>query len=144
MGRVRFTAEQIISMLREVEALFGQGLCIEKALSAALRTAKPEIFNMVQGVRFTSPERTGLLEKERIRIRMDSCGRLYNNTFVERMRRTMYEDGYLHEYRTVPEARTHLAAFFRFCNEERPHEESGYRTPATVYTVVPALPEAAC
>ena len=53
-----------------------------------------------------------------------------------------YEEVYLHEYRTVPEARAHLAAYFRFYNEERPHQALGYRTPTAVYTTA-ALPEAA-
>jgi putative transposase len=116
--------------------------CLE-ALRAALRTAKPEIFNTDQGAQFTSPEFTGLLESQGIRISMDGRGRVYDNIFVERLWRTVkYEEVYLHEYRTVPEARAHLTAYFRFYNEERPHQALGYRTPTDVYTT-PALPEAA-
>ena len=44
------------------------------------------------------------------------------------------EEVYLHEYRTVAEARAHLAAYFRFYNEERPHQGLGYRTPIEVYS----------
>jgi putative transposase len=116
--------------------------CLE-ALRAALRTAKPEIFNTDQGAQFTSPEFTGLLESQGIQISMDGRGRVYDNIFVERLWRTVkYEEVYLHEYRTVPEARAHLTAYFRFYNEERPHQALGYRTPGGVYTT-PALPEAA-
>jgi putative transposase len=107
--------------------------CLE-ALRAALRTAKPEIFNTDQGAQFTNPEFTGFLESRGIRISMDGRGRVYDNIFVERLWRTVkYEEVYLHEYRTVAEARAHLAAYFRFYNEERPHQALDYRTPHEVY-----------
>jgi len=107
--------------------------CLE-ALRAALRTAKPEIFNTDQGAQFTSPEFTGTLESHAIRISMDGRGRVFDNIFVERLWRTVkYEEVYLHEYRTVAEARAHLAAFFRFYNEDRPHQALDYRTPHEVY-----------
>jgi len=110
--------------------------CLE-ALRAALRTAKPEIFNTDQGAQFTSPEFTGLLESQGIRISMDGRGRVYDNIFVERLWRTVkYEEVYLHEYRTVPEARAHLTAYFRFYNEERIHAVLDYLTPAVVYAAV--------
>jgi len=115
-----------------------------EALRAALLTATPEIFNTDQGAQFTSPEFTGLLESHGIQISMDGRGRVYDNIFVERLWRTVkYEEVYLHEYRTVPEARAHLDAYFRFYNEDRPHETLGYRTPAEVYGAPPAMPEAA-
>jgi putative transposase len=44
-----------------------------------------------------------------------------------------YEEVYLSDYRTVPEARAQLGAYFRFYNEDRPHEALGYRTPQEVY-----------
>jgi putative transposase len=75
---------------------------------------------------------------------MDGRGRVYDNIFVERFWRSVkYEEIYLHEYQTVPEARAHLAAYFRFYNEERPHAALGYRTPQEIYfgtraTLVPA------
>ncbi len=112
--------------------------CLE-ALRAALRTAKPEIFNTDQGAQFTSPEFTDFLESHGIRISMDGRGRVFDNIFVERLWLTVkYEEVYLHEYRTVAEARAHLAAYFRFYNEERPHQALGYRTPHEVYFGSPA------
>jgi len=107
--------------------------CLE-ALRDSLRISRPEIFNTDQGAQFTSPEFTGLLEGASIRISMDGRGRVYDNIFVERFWRSVkYEEVYLHEYRTVIEARAHLGAYFRFYNEERPHEALGYRTPHEVY-----------
>ena len=65
---------------------------------------------------------------------MDGRGRVYDNIFVERFWRSVkYEEVYLYEYRTVAEARAHLGAYFRFYNEERPHEALDYRTPHEVY-----------
>jgi putative transposase len=107
--------------------------CLE-ALRDSLRISRPEIFNTDQGAQFISPEFKGLLEREKIRISMDGRGRVYDNIFVERFWRSVkYKEVYLHEYRTVAEARAHLEAYFRFYNEERPHEALGYRTPHEVY-----------
>ena len=44
-----------------------------------------------------------------------------------------YEDIYIKDYETVPELESGLAAYFRFYDEERPHQSLGYRTPAEVY-----------
>jgi len=69
---------------------------------------------------------------------MDGRGRLFDNIFVERLRRSVkVEAVYLHDYRTVREARQGLGQYFAFYNEERPHQALDYRTPAQVY-VAPA------
>jgi putative transposase len=47
--------------------------------------------------------------------------------------RKQYEAAYLHEFQKVADVRTHLAAHFRFYNEERRHETLGDRTPHDVY-----------
>jgi putative transposase len=117
--------------------------CLE-ALRAALGQGKPEIFNTDQGSQFTSPEFTGLLERQGIRVSMDGRGRVFDNIFVERLWRSVkYEEVYLHEYRTVSEARQRLADYFHFYNTGRPHEALGYRTPhevqfGTQATLMPA------
>lgn len=130
----------------ELSTTLDTGFCLE-ALRRALRISKPEIFNTDQGPQFTSVDFTRLLEDAGIKVSMDGRGRVYDNIFVERLWRSVkYEEVYLHDYRTVPEARTHLAAYFQFYNDERPHEALGYRTPHEVYfgtraTLVP-VPEA--
>jgi putative transposase len=54
--------------------------------------------------------------------------------FVERLRRSVkYEDVYIKDYEEVPELESGLAAYFRFYNEDRPHQSLGYWTPAEVY-----------
>jgi len=50
---------------------------------------------------------------------MDSRGRVYDNIFVERLWRTVkYEEVYLHDYRSVSEARSFLSIYFNFYNTE--------------------------
>ena len=123
----------------ELSITLEKEFCLE-ALKKALWIPKPEIFNSDQGAQFTSEEFTGLLEDTEVRISMDGRGRLYDNIFVERLWRTVkYEEVYLHDYRTVQEARERLASYFRFYNTERLHETLGYRTPHEVYFGTPAV-----
>ena len=123
----------------ELSTTLDTGFCLE-----ALRVSKPEIFNTDQGPQFTRVDFTGRLEDAGIKVSMDGRGRVYDNIFVERLWRSVkYEEVYLHDYQTVAEARTHLAAYFEFYNDERPHEALGYRTPHEVYfgtraTLLPA------
>ncbi len=123
----------------ELSTTLDRGFCLE-ALGTALRRAKPGIFNTDQGPQFTSEAFTGALESVGIRVSMDGRGRVSDNIFLERLWRSVkYEEVYLHEYRTVADARGHLAAYFRFYNEERPHETLDYRTPHEVYFEAPAV-----
>ena len=122
----------------ELSTTLDKTFCVD-ALERALRISKPGIFNTDQGPQYTSDEFTARLESDGIKISMDGRRRVYDNIFVERFWRTVkYEEVYLHEYRTVADARAHLAAYFRFYNEERPHETLGYRTPHEIYYGVPA------
>jgi putative transposase len=105
-----------------------------RALENALKISNPEIFNSDQGAQFTSNDFTGILEREGIRISMDGRGRAYDNIFVERLWRSVkYEEVYLHQYLTVPEARKSLNKYFMFYNTERIHESLGYKTPYEIY-----------
>jgi transposase InsO family protein len=97
--------------------------------------ATPEIFNSDQGVQFTSTNFTKRLEAARIRISWDGKGRAFDNIFVERLWRTVkYEEVFLKDYQTVPEAVSNLRDYFTFDNQERFHQALGYQTPAQVYT----------
>jgi putative transposase len=109
------------------------GFCLE-ALEHALQRATPEIFNTDQGAQFTSQAFTRRLEQAGARVSWDGRGRALDNIFVERLWRSVkYEEVYLHSYATVAEATSHLRHYFRFYNEERPHQSLEYRTPAQVY-----------
>lgn len=117
----------------ELSITLEKDFCID-ALKKALLISKPGIFNTDQGTQFTSEDFTGILEEEKIRVSMDGRRRLYDNIFVERLWRTVkYEEVYLHDYRTVSEAKDRLGPYFDFYNTERPHASLEYRTPFEVY-----------
>ena len=107
--------------------------CLE-ALDEALAISRPKIFNTDRGSQFTAQEYTGRLEEAGIAVSRDGRGRALDNVFVERLWRSVkYEDIYIKDYEAVPELESGLAAYFRFYDEERPHQSLGYRTPAEVY-----------
>ena len=115
--------------------------CVE-ALEAALGKHKPEVFNTDQGSQFTSEGFTGLLEQHGVRISMDGKGRYTDNIFVERLWRTVkYEEVYLKAYAYAKEARRELGAYFRFYNDQRPHQALEYRTSGEVFSEATALRE---
>lgn len=117
----------------ELSITLDKEFCL-KSLEKALLVSKPGIFNTDQGDQFTSVEFTGRLEDAGVRISMDGRGKLYDNIFVERFwRMVKYEEVYLHDYRTVLEARERLALYFHFYNSERLHKSLGYQTPYEVY-----------
>lgn len=118
----------------EVSVTLDTSFCLE-ALDRALQQAKPEIFNSDQGVQFTSSEFTNCLKAADIRISWDGRGRALDNIFVERLWRSVkYEEVYLKDYQTVPEAVSNLREYFAFYNQERLHQALDYKTPKQVYT----------
>jgi putative transposase len=103
-------------------------------LEAALAAGTPEVFNTDQGVQFTARAFTERVERAGATVSMDGRGRCLDNVFVERLWRSVkYEDVYLRGYESVPELEQGLTAYFRFYNQERPHQALGYRTPAEVH-----------
>ena len=109
------------------------GFCVE-ALSEAMDRGRPEVFNTDQGSQFTSQEFTQVLQDHGVKISMDGKGRYTGNIFVERLWRTAkYEEVYLKAYANSSEARRELGAYFRFYNDQRPHQALEYRTPAEMF-----------
>jgi putative transposase len=107
--------------------------CVD-ALEAALSTGRPAIFNSDQGAQFTSEAFTTRLRDRGVAISMDGRGRYLDNIFVERLWRSVkYEEVYLKDYADVWEAERELACYFRYYNEQRPHQSLDYATPAQVY-----------
>src|SRR4051812_17401468 len=107
--------------------------CLE-ALDEALSMGRPEIFNTDLGSQFTSREYTGRLEEAGIAVSRDGRGRALDNVFVERLWRSVkYENIYINNYEHAKELESGLSAYFRFYDEERPHQSLGYRTPGEVY-----------
>jgi putative transposase len=123
----RFVLSWALSVTMELD------FCVE-ALKRALGRGRPEIFNSDQGSQFTSEKFTGQLETRGIAISMDGRGRCFDNIFIERLWRSLkYEEIYLRDYGLVPEARAAIGNWFRFYNQQRPHQSLGYRTPAKLY-----------
>jgi putative transposase len=109
------------------------GFCLE-ALDEALARGTPEIFNTDLGSQFTAREYTSRLEDAGVAVSRDGRGRALDNVFVERLWRSVkYEDIYIKDYERVPELVLGLTAYFRFYDEERPHQSLDYRTPGEVY-----------
>ena len=107
--------------------------CVE-ALEEALSKGTPEISNTGQGSQFTGDGFTGILERSGVRISMDGKGRYAENIFTGRLWRTVkYEEVYLKAYSGGQEARAGLDACSHSCNNQRPHQALGYRTPAEVF-----------
>lgn len=107
--------------------------CID-ALEAALKIARPEIFNSDQGAQFTCSAFTGRLENAGIAISMDGRGRALDNIFVERLWRSLkYEEIYIWNHETVPALERGVDRYFRFYNTERPHQSLENRHPIFVY-----------
>lgn len=121
----------------EVSNTLDTSFCLA-TLERALAQGTPEIFNTDQGVQFTSAAFTTRLLTAGSRISWDGRGRALDNIFVERLWRSIkYEEVYLHDYDTVPDAVSGLARYFRFYNDERLHQALGYQTPAQVFATAP-------
>ncbi len=108
--------------------------CLE-AVSEAIQTyGPPEVFNTDQGAQFTSRGFTDLLEQHQIVISMDGRGRVKDNIFIERLWWTVkYQYLYLRSFDSGLELRQGLEGWFRFYNQERPHQSFGQLTPDEVF-----------
>jgi putative transposase len=117
-----------------VSVTLDSAFCLD-ALDEAIRLyGRPDIFSSDKGCQFTSIEFTNRLKAAGAQISMDGRGRALDNISVERLWRSVkYEDIYLHDYTTVPEAILGLRKYFVFYNTERQHQSLDYRTPQEVY-----------
>ncbi len=118
----------------EISNSLDTSFCISALDRAIARYGAPAIFNSDQGCQYTSEAFTGVLKRHGIRISMDGRGRCMDNIFIERLWRSVkYEEVYLKSYATLPEARSALDAYFKFYNNERPHQSLENRTPYEVH-----------
>ena len=122
----------------ELSNTLDASFCVRAVQRALADYGTPEIFNTDQGCQFTSAEFTQPLLAAGVQLSMDGKGRCLDNVFVERLWRTVkYDEIYLKSYRSQIEAETHLAAFFRFYNDQRPHSahdrDGQHFTPMEVY-----------
>ena len=72
---------------------------------------------------------------ERVRVEyMVTISSISLDIFTERLWRSLkYEDVYLKDYRTVPDAQEGIGQYFTLYNQERLHQSLNYQTPAEVY-----------
>jgi putative transposase len=118
----------------EVSNSMEDTFCISALESAIRLYGVPEVFNTDQGSQFTSIDFIAVLKQQDIKISMDGRGRWMDNVFIERLWRSVkYEDIYLKDYRTVVTLKQGLTKYFRFYNNERPHQSFDSCTPAEVY-----------
>jgi len=122
----------------EVSVTLDSGFCVlalERALAeGAARGRQPGIFHSDQGCQFTSQAFTQVLRDAGVRISMSGRGRAYDNIFVERLWRSVkYEEVYLNDFLQPPEVEAGLDRYFRFYNQDRPHQAFGGLTPAEMY-----------
>jgi putative transposase len=109
-------------------------VCLDALESAIRAHGCPGILNTDQGSQFTSTAFVTLVQQHGIALSMDGKGAWRDNLFVERLWKSVkYEEVYLHAYDSVPEAQRHLAAYFMFYNQGRPHAALDGRTPDMVY-----------
>ena len=68
------------------------------------------------------------------RFCLEALDAALDNIFVERLWRSVkYEEVYLKDYQSVPEAINGLKQYFAFYNQERLHQALEYQTPAAVH-----------
>ena len=110
------------------------GFCAE-ALTEALERGRPEVFNTDQGSQFTSQEFTQVPSGPRCE---DQHGR-EGEVPRQHLRRAVVAHGEVRggvpeSLRQRGEARRELGAYFRFYNDQRPHQALGYKTPGEVFS----------
>lgn len=105
-----------------------------EAFRDGLEWGIPKICNADQGAQFTSENWVTCLTSYGVLISHVGVGRCIDNIFIERFWWTIkWEDIHLSSYETVPEARSGIADFIKYYNEERPHQALEYKTPFEVY-----------
>jgi putative transposase len=118
----------------EVSNSMESSFCVKALERAMAHHGAPEIFNTDQGAQFTDHRFVGVLEKGGVKVSMDGKGRCMDNIFIERLWRSVkYEEVYIKDYGTLPEARAGLADYFQSYNDFRPHQALGYKTPGEVH-----------
>jgi putative transposase len=118
--------------------------CVEALQEALEKHGAPAVFNTDQGSQFTAGAFVSVLKDRGIAISMDGKGAWRDNVFVERLWRSVkYEEVYLKAYASVTQARDSLDRYFKFYNQDRPHQSLDDRTPDEAYFNPQQLPAAA-
>ncbi|RJG20605.1 DDE domain-containing protein [Paenibacillus thiaminolyticus] len=105
-----------------------------RCLKRAFSHCKPDIMNSDQDSHFTNKDYLELLEKEGIKVSMDSKGRATDNSQTERFFRSLkYECILLQEFENPRALRHGIARYVQFYNQERPHQSLGEASPVQFY-----------
>ena len=108
--------------------------CVESLEKTIAYYGTPEIFNSDQGSQFTANRFTDILKDKDIQISMDGKGQCYDNIFIERLWRSLkYELIYIKPFEDGVHLLSEVNEWFRWYNDERPHQSLDYRTPDEVY-----------
>jgi putative transposase len=105
-----------------------------RAVDNAFQVAKPVILNSDQGSQFTSHDYIDFIQKNHVKVSMDSKSRWADNIMIERWFRTLkYDEVYLKDYANIKDARQQIGEFIHKYNFEKLHSALGYQTPAENY-----------
>lgn len=108
--------------------------CLEVYEEAIKKYEVPDIMNSDQGSHFTSPKFIIISKNNNIQISMDGRGRCLDNIFVERLWRSVKQEKiYPMNYENVLETKIGLTEYFKYYNNERPHQSLNYKYPAEKY-----------
>lgn len=98
------------------------------------RYGRPAIINSDQGRQFTSKAWIESLQNYGINISMTGKGRCVDNAYVERLWRTIKQEGaYLFDWRSARELKAKIAKWLEWYNKFRPHQSLNYKTPHEVF-----------
>ena len=82
------------------------------------------------------------MQQRGVKISMDGKGRYQDNILAERLWRTVkYEEVHLKAYDNAAIAGRELGAYFRFYNNQRPHQALSYRTPVELFHTDQTAPQ---
>ena len=108
--------------------------CVEALEEAIAKYGKPEIMNTDHSSQYTGTDWITTLTKADIKISMDGRGRYLDNSFIERLWRSMKQEAvYLHEITNGFQAKRIIDNWIGFYNTERPHTALDKRTPDAAY-----------
>jgi len=75
---------------------------------------------------------------------MNGKGQWMDNVFIERLWRSLkYECVYLHAFRELKNANSHIRDLMNYYNDHRTHSALGYLTSGEVYDGITTVPSAA-
>lgn len=114
------------------KSTLGNGLADQAAIRKV--GAAQRLRNTDKGSQFTGAAWITTLTEANIRIPMDGRGRYLDNTFIERLWRSLKQEAvYLHELQDGFQAKRLIKDWIGLYNSERPHKALDKRSPDDVF-----------